>query len=170
MLKKVLLLNPPGKELYLRDQHCGSISKSYYYWPPIDLLMMSGILFDAYELMVIDAIIEKSDEDETLKRIVLFNPDFILFITSFVSWTQDLDFMGKVKEATGAKIIASGGILRTNYESIMGRYKFLDAILFDFTSHYIKDYLERNFDDVHDMCYRVDENIIKTANSDFEKV
>ncbi len=166
MMKKVLLLNPPGKKLYLRDQHCGSISKSYYYWPPIDLLILSGILSAGYELEVIDAIIEKSDEKRTLERILLFHPDFIIFITSFVSWTHDLDFMRKVKESINVRMIASGGILRTNYESVMNRYEFLDAVLFDFTSNHIKSYLENNLDDLHDMCYRADERIVKTSNSD----
>jgi len=56
---KVLLLNPPGDKLYLRDEYCSAVSKADYYWPPIDLLVLSGILSDKYEVEVIDAIVEK---------------------------------------------------------------------------------------------------------------
>ena len=41
---KVLLLNLPGKQSYLRDYYCNNISKSKYLHYPIDLLYLTGTL------------------------------------------------------------------------------------------------------------------------------
>ena len=55
-LDRVLLLNPPGEKLYQRDMYCSNISKGKYYWPAIDLLILSGILGQSYEVDVLDAV------------------------------------------------------------------------------------------------------------------
>ena len=31
-IQRVLLLNPPGDRLYIRDQFCSHVSKGTYYW------------------------------------------------------------------------------------------------------------------------------------------
>ena len=57
VVRKVLLLNPPGDRLYIRDQFCSHVSKGTYYWQPLDLLMISGRLHaEGFELAVVDAI------------------------------------------------------------------------------------------------------------------
>ena len=55
---KVLLLNPPGRELYIRGGHCSTASKARYYLPTKDLLIQSGILAQMFDVRVVDAIIE----------------------------------------------------------------------------------------------------------------
>ena len=52
---KVVLLNPPSSNKYLRDQYCTSLSKAEYYWHPIDLLIQSGILSREHDVNIIDA-------------------------------------------------------------------------------------------------------------------
>jgi len=95
-MTKILLINPPGKELYLRDQHCSSISKADYYWPPIDLLILSGIVSTEHEVFIIDAIIDNIGENECLDLINKYLPDYIIFLTGIVSWQGDFDFIQKV--------------------------------------------------------------------------
>jgi len=158
-MAKILLLNPPGTKLFLRDQHCSSVSKADYYWPPIDLLMLSGTLASEYEVTVLDALIERLNEETTLKRISENKPDFIVFITGTASWVEDLIFMEKVKKKTGAILIGSGGILKNDYQNIMERFWFVDAIIMDYTSKYILDYLN-GANDLFDICFRQGEEII----------
>lgn len=157
---KIVLLNPPGKELYLRDQHCSSVSKAYYYWPAIDLIVQSGILSEEHELHAIDAIINKMGEEECLNDIIQFKPDCVVFVTGNVSWIEDFTFMEKVKEKTGAIIIASGGFLRSDYERIMEKYHSLDAVLLDFCSDAIAKYLKGQYNELYDICFRQGENIV----------
>jgi hypothetical protein len=75
-VSKVLLLNPPGDRLYIRDQFCSHVSKGTYYWQPLDLLMLSATLdAEGYELDVVDAIAERMSPEETHSRIRRFAPD-----------------------------------------------------------------------------------------------
>ena len=59
--RKILLLNPPGKQRYLRDYYCSHTSKARYYWGPFDLLVLSGILKADHELAHLDCILDKSE-------------------------------------------------------------------------------------------------------------
>lgn len=156
---RILLLNPPGEQLHLRDQHCSTVSKASYYWPPIDLLMQSGILSIEHEISVLDALIERLNEKESLHRIKELKPDCIIFITGISSWVEDFRFLSKVKEITGAILIGSGGILKNEYLQIMERYTFLDAILMDFTSNVVLDFL-KNEEELYDICIRCGKEIV----------
>lgn len=138
---RVLLLNPPGSRLYLRDQYCCSVSKANYYWPPIDLLALSGLLSGRCAIGVLDAIIERMSADVALETIRSFRPDAVLFMTGVAAWQEDLPFMRRVKETTRARLVGMGGLLLHEGESIMEREPALDAVLLDFTSPAILDFL-----------------------------
>ncbi len=132
--KRVLLLNPPGEQLYLRDQYCSSISKASYYWPPIDLIMLSGFLHERYEVRVIDAIIRRIPRARCLEEIVAWRPDVVIFLTGVTSWPADLAFVREIKERTGALILGSGGVLLFEGTPILEANEHLDAIILDFTA------------------------------------
>lgn len=157
---KVLLFNPPGDKLYLRDQHCSSVSKADYYWPPIDLIIQSGIISQEHDTYVLDAMIENLGPEQTLERITSFKPDSIIFITGIASWLVDFEFIEKAKEITGARLIASGGFLRHDCEDVMNKYPFLDAVLLDFTSDSILTYL-KDGNPAYDMCVREEDRIVR---------
>jgi anaerobic magnesium-protoporphyrin IX monomethyl ester cyclase len=153
-MARILLLNPPGKELYLRDQHCSSASKADYYWPPVDLILLSGILSQQHEISVIDAVVERMSEEDCTRKISEIKPEFIVFITGTVSWLADFEYMRKVKAKCNAVIIASGGFLRSDYKMAMERFDFLDAVIFDFSSSFILNYINGDYDGLRDMCIR----------------
>ncbi|HQH46691.1 MAG TPA: hypothetical protein PLQ86_12055, partial [Candidatus Aminicenantes bacterium] len=52
---KVLLLHCPGDKIYIHDLYCSYSSKANYYWPPSDLVVLSGVLRET-RLEVIDAV------------------------------------------------------------------------------------------------------------------
>ena len=68
-MEQILLLNPPGDKLYQRDMYCSGVSKANYYWPSIDLLVLSGILGQRYDVTILDAIVEGLTPEETRRRI-----------------------------------------------------------------------------------------------------
>ena len=49
----ILLLNPPFTKKIQRDFLCSASSKAKYYWPPIDFVVLSGILKD-YNVTILD--------------------------------------------------------------------------------------------------------------------
>ncbi|MCP2520252.1 B12-binding domain-containing radical SAM protein [Candidatus Aminicenantes bacterium AC-708-M15] len=143
-MDSVLLLNPPGDRLYIRDYYCSFSSKADYYWPPQDLIVLSGILSDKYRVNVIDAIINKINSDECLKRVLDSDYKAIIFTTGTATLISDLELMKKIKdEKKHIKIIVSAGIMKFIYKEFMDTYDFIDGVLIDFTEkdfiHFIED-------------------------------
>ena len=141
---KVLLLNPPGDKIYIRDYYCSKVSKANYIYEPPDLLYLTGMLSKKFEISVVDAIAQDLGPEETIKEIKKFGPDYIIFITGSVSYTSDYGFFTKLKEKIDCKLIGSGDIFMKDYEKRLGDTPFLDAIMLDFMDESIIDYLEGN--------------------------
>jgi len=158
--KKVLLLNPPANGLVFRDYYCSFTSKANYYWPPIDLLVLSGVLSPHYQVDVIDATAEGITAEECFNRIMEKKPDVTIFLTGTASWKSDFEFMSKVKDALPMTIIAGGGFLLARHHEFMTRFQFLDAVLLDFTTDDIVRFLEDGDSPASNMAYRENGNII----------
>lgn len=151
--KKVLLLNPPGDQIYIRDYYCSKVSKTNYIYEPPDLLFLSGTLYGRHKVQVLDAIAERLSFEESAKRIMQFNPDVIIFLTGSVSFSSDFEFMKRIKQACSAKLIASGDVVMENGARVMVEHPWLDAIILDFTTNDILKYLE-NKGTINNMIYR----------------
>lgn len=105
----ILLLNPPYPKPIIRDNYCCFASKSYYFWPPVDLLYLSAILtHPEIKLSVIDAVAERLSNEQTIKKIVKIKPEVIISLTGTASFEKDLAFLKSVTELTGAKIFLMG--------------------------------------------------------------
>lgn len=144
---EVILLNPPGDKLYIRDYYCSFSSKADYYWPPQDLIYLSGILDEEYSVRVIDAIINKQTEDDVLSKVEDSGARALIFTTGTATMQSDLRLMARIKAKTGIKIVASAGILPFIGEEFLKRYEYVDALLLDFTCQNIRVYLRENGQD-----------------------
>lgn len=171
-IKKVLLLNPPGDKFYLRENYCSSVTKGDFCIPPVDLLVLSGILSKHFEVEVIDAIIEGLSESSCLERIKSSQCDAIIFLTGSVSWKHDFKFMEKVRGLCGAFTAASGGFLLFEGKRYMKAYPFLDAVLLDYTSSDIVHLLLSKDYPTKDVIYRLNGSVApvnhKWPKSEFE--
>jgi tRNA A37 methylthiotransferase MiaB len=142
-IQRVLLLNPPGDRLYIRDQFCSHVSKGTYYWQPLDLLMLSARLHaDGYELAVVDSIAERLAAEEAQRRIEKFAPDALVFLTGSDSFDDDMVFVKEAKRRGARVAVGIGDILREKGESLMARHPALDAYLTDFVTHGLHAYLQ----------------------------
>ena len=160
---KILLLNPPGDKLYLRDEYCSAVSKADYYWPPIDLLVLSGILSPHYEIEVIDAIAQKMDYDSCRQYISQNRYSAIVFLTGAASWEKDLAFISRLKTAAkDTKLIGNGDILLAKGKELMARYPAIDAVLLDFTTDDIIKFLKGNFAEIKNMLFRANGKVTTT--------
>lgn len=137
---RILLLNPPGKRLYLRDTHCGTVSKAYCYWPQIDILVQSGFLSKHFEINILDASILGFNEDDTIYRISQYKPDAIFCLTCALSWEEDKNIIERIKREIGSLIVGGGDILSFEGARIIKETPSLDAILIDFTSDILPRY------------------------------
>ncbi len=152
-MKKLLLLNPPGSKIYIRDYYCSKVSKTNYIYHPVDLLILSGRLYGRYTLEVIDGIAEKISFDDCFKKIIDLFPDIIIFQSGAVSCEEDFAFLSRIKkELKNALFIGSGDIFNENGAQLMSEQVWLDAILLDFTTDDVLKYL--NGKTPNNMIYR----------------
>ena len=158
--KRVLLLNPPGNQMYLRDYYCSTVSKAGYYWHPVDLLVQSGILHPEFEVKFIDAIAEKISPQKCLKIIIDIHPDDILFLSGTQSWASDFAFLKKVKAATGACLVGSGEIFLSGGAEILHSQPFLNGAILDFTNSDFRFFLEGKYELIEKMIFKIGTEVI----------
>ncbi|MEI7481112.1 MAG: B12-binding domain-containing radical SAM protein [Elusimicrobiota bacterium] len=160
-MKKVLLLNPPGKRLYIRDYFCSKVSQADYLTQPVDLLMLSGILSQSFEVHFIDAIAGKLPIESVLREIRRIDPFAVISLFGAVSLAEDMDFARRVRQAGGdVKIVGIGDAFRAGGERYLGEGSPLDALLLDFTGPDIVNYLNGDYGAVSDMIIRDGANIL----------
>jgi len=141
-MTSVLLLNPPGKQLYIRDYFCSKVSQADYIHHPIDLVVLSGTLDLHVELAVIDAIAGAMSPDATLDAINARRPDAVIMLMGSVSLEEDTAFLARMRAVLpGAKIICSGDIFSEDGERYLRTIPQIDAVILDFTSTEILSYL-----------------------------
>ncbi len=139
---RVLLLNPPGDKLYIRDYYCSFSSKASYYWPPQDLLALSGILSRDFDVRVLDAIIPKGTPEDVLSAIISLDPVAVVFTTGTATLKGDLELMDRIRAVQpGIKIVASAGIMKFIGRELLERNPVLDAVLLDFSDSGLVPYL-----------------------------
>lgn len=157
---KILLLNPPGKKLYLRCYYCSKVSKANYIPPPVDLVFLSGILSQDHDVELLDAIVGKLDDEKCIKEISKINPDAIISLTGAVSWEEDIQFFKKLKDSNNCRLILNGDLLLEGGEKKLEKYPFIDAIILNFTTKDILHYLSGEYKKVKNMIYRNTDKII----------
>ncbi len=139
--KKVLLLNPPGDKIYLRDYYCSKLSKGDYIYHPVDLLVQSGWLAKDFEVKVMDCIVERIPAEDAEKKILAWKPDAVFFITGAVSKPIDQEFLSKIKAKLDCVTIGSGDYLLGDFADAKQEAPWLDAAVLDFTTGDIAAYL-----------------------------
>lgn len=172
MKKNVLLLNPPGDKLYLRDGYCSSTAKANYYFVPIDLLVLSGILYEKHDVYLMDAIVDKVSEESCLNFILKNDFDAVVFLSSSMSWDADCQLLTKVKKADPkTKLIGSGGFMLYEDKQLLEENNWLDAILLDYTTNDIIQYLdEEEPGELNSVSYRIDSRLYLGNNTCGAKV
>ena len=170
-VKKVLLLNPPGDRLYIRDQFCSHVSKGTYYWQPLDLLNISARLHAAgYELAVVDAIAERLSAEEAQRRIAGFAPDALVFLTGSDSFHDDVAFVAEVRRRGVDVAVGISDILREKGDELMAKHPEMDAYLHDFVHHGLDAFLQGRLDDAANMTVRTATGVRKIEEKDGERM
>lgn len=133
-LPHIVLFNPPGRKIYIRDYYCSKVSKAYYLPQPVDLLMQSAYFpGNEFQVTVIDAIAEKKSLGSVIEQLGNLNPDVIIGLIGSVSMAEDLYSYEQIKKAIpDAKILCSGDVLLDCYKEKLEKYNWLDAILTNF--------------------------------------
>lgn len=168
---KILLLNPPGNDLHQRDGYCSVVSKANYYFPPQDLLILSGWLYSKFEVEVLDAIVSKIDKKRCLSQIDRKKYSTIIFLTGTSSFQEDFVFMNEVKDRNPEiLLLASGGFLLFEGKKVMEENSFLDGIILDFTTDDTLRYLSRDLQRLKNFIYRKDQTVVEKRTNITEEI
>lgn len=149
---KILLLNPPGKRLYVRDYFCSKVSKADYINAPIDLVMLSGVLNTGeFEIHLLDAIVEKLGIAETFKKIKENSPKYMIVLTGSVSLQEDEKFLKELSLGFHGEIFVIGDFLLTEGEKFLRENSGIKGVILDFTSYGIYYYLKNEKEKITDL-------------------
>ncbi len=139
---RVVLLNPPGRRVYLRDYYCSKASQADYLNAPIDLLYAGGWLRGRARLTLLDAIVSKLGPEACLAALRRAAPQAVVGLIGSASLAEDLDFYGRLAEAAPAALILSGDLLQEDRRRRLAALPFAAALLHDFTSPALARYLD----------------------------
>ncbi|MBF0410215.1 MAG: radical SAM protein [Candidatus Riflebacteria bacterium] len=160
---RILLLNPPGKLTYSRDYFCSKVTKTGYIEHPVDLLILSGILSEKYEISFVDAIIENLSEKKIADKIINGKFDYVIFLTGSSSFCDDSVFFRGIKSLVpGIKLIGIGDILRDS--EIFLNSSWIDAVILDFTNTDIISFIEKKYESISSMYYRANKEVFLKKN------
>lgn len=162
---RVLLLNPPGKRVYIRDYLCSKTTKSNYLFHPIDLVVLSGTLAEKFEVAVLDCIAERLDVRAARARIDAVAPDVIVSLVGSVSWPEDRAFLAE-QHTRGRRIVAIGDVLHEGADERLADEPWLEAALHDFSGQDLVHYLEGNLVEVRAMTLRRASGAIESRPAD----
>src|SRR5438105_4798590 len=94
---RVLLLNPPGRRLYIRDYFCSKVSQADYVHPPIDLVFLSSWLGARFDVVLVDAIVDQMTPEQCLEAIAGAHPDAVVSLVGAASANEDLAFLAQLR-------------------------------------------------------------------------
>ena len=159
---RVLLLNPPGERVYIRDYFCSKTTKSNYLFHPIDLVVMSGTVAAEHDTEVLDAMAEGLSIDQARARIDAFAPDVIVSLVGSVSWDEDRAFLSDQHER-GRRVIAMGDVLHEDSVARLKAEPWIEAALHVFSNQDIAHYLAGRRDEVAEMTVRGDAGPVRVS-------
>lgn len=140
---KLLLLNPPGKRVYLRDYFCSKVSQADYLNHPIDFVYLSGLLREYYELHLLDAIVDRLSVQKTLSMVHALQAAAIVGLIGSVSYEEDIAFYRQLADRQRAPLLLIGDVLIENRVERLQELNFAAGFLHDFSSaaahHFLKD-------------------------------
>jgi radical SAM superfamily enzyme YgiQ (UPF0313 family) len=150
---RVLLLNPPGRQVYIRDYFCSKTTKSNYLFHPVDLLVLSGSLAQAHEVSVLDCMAERLQPEAAARRIEALKPEAIISLVGSVSWDEDRAFLAD-QAALGRRVLALGDVLHERADERLRQEPWLEAALDDFANEDALHLLAGRHDEVRNATFR----------------
>lgn len=150
---KVLLLNPPGRQIYIRDYFCSKTTKSNYLFHPVDLVTLSGTVASEHELSVLDCMAERLGPEAAEERIDALAPEVILSLVGSVSWDEDRVFLAR-QHARGRRVLAIGDVLHEDSEARLAQEPWLEGALHVFSNADVLHHLAGRREEIEDMTVR----------------
>ena len=161
-MQRLLLLNPPGRRVYLRDYFCSKVSQADYLNQPIDFVYLSGWLREAYRVHLLDAIVDRLSPQESLAQIAALQPAVIIGLIGSASYEEDVAFYRKLAHRHGPRLLLIGDVLIEQRVERLKELSFAEAFLHDFACPDVLDYLRGRLDGLRNLTFRRNGGIYAT--------
>jgi len=149
--------------------YSSTISKGSYNWPCVDLLVLSGILKDVYDVKLIDANTLGLSVKETVNLVSSYNPRGVCFSIGNSVKNDDYFFVVRLREKLqDIKLAGTGGLLIHNAEYELKNHREFDACIINFTTDDIVKYFEGDFGNMNNIVYRSKDKIVRTPTRQAE--
>lgn len=158
--KRVLLLSAPtaNASKIIKDQYCSNTSKAGYYWIPVDLLVLSGDLAAAFEVKVIDGIVEQKTLQETEEMVLAFKPHHIVVLSSILTHQSDRSFIAKLKESISFRTTFIGDVFYFSPEKMI-KFPEVDSIIYEYPCPQLVPFIQGEV--VHNnLIYKDNERVV----------
>lgn len=164
--QKFLFLNLPHQDQIVRRYMC-SYDSPESLLPPIELISLAAIARENHnEVILLDAIAEKLSETAVIKFIKHHNPDFIVTITGFECYEQDVDCIKKIKNQFPALQVITFGYYATQFPNETLLHSNSDIIILGEPDLIFKELINANsFTEVEGISYMLEERFVKNGTS-----
>lgn len=127
---RVAFVNLPHPVAVVRRYMC-SYNSPVFLFPPLELLSVAAVArqWRHDEVLVIDAIAERASTEEVVARLTEFRPDFVLTITGFEIFEQDVQAILAIRTALPQAKLAAFGHYPTTFPNETMTAAKLDYVL-----------------------------------------
>ncbi len=163
---KLILLNPPAKEKYVKEsrcQHRAVVFQSVY--PPLTLAYIASLTRNENDVMLIDAIGDGISERRVIDIVQEFDPDLIVVNTTTPTINNDLEVIRKLKRVSNFKS-AIFGVHATYFAKELIKSPQLDIVIKgepEFTTY---ELTKKELRDVKGIIYKEKGRVRENTNRD----
>ena len=169
---KIYLLNPPFRTNFNRPGRWqGGVGRGGTLDYPKWLAYATGVLWEEFDVKLVDAPARKMDKESIIKDAENFEPDLIVVDSNFSSLSNDINVAASLKEHTGASIVLVGPPASQFPEQILHKYgvDIVARFEYDYTLKEIAEVLEddNGFKGVKGISYKENGKIIHNPDREF---
>jgi radical SAM superfamily enzyme YgiQ (UPF0313 family) len=166
---KILILNPPSKDVFVKEGRCEYKAEVGLVYPPYTLAIIAAIAREKHEVKVIDAIGERKTYEKVQNEYKNFKPDYLIVNTSTPTIKNDLEIIKKLKKIHNAKTVLIE-IHPSYFSKDIIKLPFIDFIARGEPEITIKELLsKRNLINIKGLTFKNDEKIIENSSRPFLK-
>jgi radical SAM superfamily enzyme YgiQ (UPF0313 family) len=133
---KILLLNPPADTIFVRRaNYCSDTAKGRYREPPVDLVILSGVLAQSHDVSFMEGVAPGVTAEDCYQRIADDGIEAVVMLMALVSRATDIPFVRELRRRFPHLLIVAGGdVVRFATGDLLRDCPELDALLLDYTS------------------------------------
>lgn len=164
-MKRILLLNLPSNVPCSRSLHRANIEKPGYVWPPVDLVCLSGYLWEAeYDLTYKDFQVDRNESIWSYFSRQTFDVVIATYSPHFEN--EDLALLKDISVAypTAMMVLLANHkdrIDRKHAEIVLRNCRWLSAIVYDYSHNNLADFINGDRSEaIFNLCFIERDNFI----------